>query len=532
MARRSSTDTHGHEVLHLEPTATPVWARAVKWLLLAAVVGLALFVTQRLVEGGLWLAVVGVALVTMAIVAVYATHRAVPMKYLLPGLLFLVCLQIWPIAYTVATSFTNYGDGHALSKQETVESIVANSVREVEGSPRYRLSIAVKEGGDIATGDLVYLLTDPEGRSRVGSKDGLEDLPEEGVEKTTTGKITAAPGYRILNAREINARSQDIAEFAVPTQGGGGIKAVGLSEAFEGKPSVTYDEASDTLTDTTTGRRYVARDAQWVPEDGQGEPFAQGWKENVGFKNFETVLTNPTIRAGFAKIFAWNVAFSLISVLSTFFLGMLLALLFNDPRLKGKAIYRSLLILPYAIPGFVTALVWMFMFNQDFGLINQLTGLDVDWLGNQWAARAAILLTNLWLGFPYTFIVCTGALQSIPGDVREAARIDGAGPVRTLWSIVMPLLLVAVGPLLIASFAFNFNNFGLIFLMTGGGPFESDNTSIGSTDLLITYAYRLAFSGVNPDYGLASTVSIFIFAIVAVLSYSGFRRTKALEEVN
>ena len=96
----------------------------------------------------------------------------------------------------------------------------------------------------------------------------------------------------------------------------------------------------------------------------------------------------------------------------------------------------------------------------------------------------------------------------------------------------MPLLLVAVGPLLIASFAFNFNNFGLIYLLTGGGPFEADNTSIGATDLLITYAFRLAFSGVSPNMGLAAAVSIFIFFIVAIMSYSGFRRTKGLEEIN
>jgi len=172
------------------------------------------------------------------------------------------------------------------------------------------------------------------------------------------------------------------------------------------------------------------------------------------------------------------------------------------------------------------------MFNQDFGLINQLTHLDVDWLGNPWAAKAAILITNLWLGFPYTFIVCTGALQSIPGDVLEAAKIDGASALRTMRSIIMPLLMVAIGPLMIASFAFNFNNFGLIYLLTLGGPFESENSSIGSTDLLITYAYRLAFSGVKPNYGLAATVSIFIFAIVALITYQGFRRTKSLEEVN
>ena len=172
------------------------------------------------------------------------------------------------------------------------------------------------------------------------------------------------------------------------------------------------------------------------------------------------------------------------------------------------------------------------MFNQDFGLINSLSGLNIDWLGNGWWAKVAILLTNLWLGFPYMFLVCTGALQSVPGDVKEAAKIDGASAVRTLRSIIMPLLLVAVGPLLIASFAFNFNNFSLIFLLTKGGPFNASDTTIGETDLLITYAFRLAFESGSPNIGLASAVCIFIFFIVAAMSYSGFRRTKSLEEVN
>ena len=102
---------------------------------------------------------------------------------------------------------------------------------------------------------------------------------------------------------------------------------------------------------------------------------------------------------------------------------MLLALLFNDDRLRGKGFYRSLLILPYAIPGFVTSLVWASMFNQEFGLVNSLTRLNVDWLGDPWAAKAAILITNLWLGFPYMFLVCTLPVDFT--DVREAAKIDG-----------------------------------------------------------------------------------------------------------
>lgn len=503
---------------------------ALRWLLIVAVLVLLLDVSVRLVHAGNWEAVVGAAFLALAILVVYSTRHAVPLKYLFPGLVFLVTLQIWPIMYTVATSFTNYGDGHAISKQESIRAIVTNSVIEVPGTPRYKVAVAVPKGTSKLTGKAVYLLTDPQGATFVGDKSGLRALPANEVQKSPTGKITSATGYDILTPIEVNRR-RDLNDFAVPTTDGGGIKRVGLSEAFVGKATVRYDPATDTLIDNS-GKKYVAKNAMWVPQDGQGQAFPQGWKANVGFKNFQSVLTDPTLRAGFLKILTWNIAFAAVSVISTFLLGMLLALLLNDPKLKGKGLYRSLLILPYALPGFVTALVWASMFNQDFGLINQLTGLHVDWLGNPWAAKAAILLTNLWLGFPYMFIVCTGALQSIPNDVREAAKIDGVSSFRMLRSITMPLLLVAVGPLLIASFAFNFNNFGLIFLLTGGGPFEAQNTSIGSSDLLITYAYRLAFSGVSPNYGFAATVSIFIFAIVALMSYQGFRHTKALEEVN
>ncbi|AKU15719.1 ABC transporter permease subunit [Luteipulveratus mongoliensis] len=517
----------------LGPVKTPIWAIALKWLTIGAAIALAFYVATRLADDGHWLAVSMVAMVAIAILAIYGTRRAVPLKYLLPGLLLCLGFQVWPIAYTVMTSFTNYGDGHLVSKQDATEQNIAYSVREVTGAPRYQLSVAVKAGDPITTGDPHYLLTAPDKKTYDGTATGLEPLDPKGLVRLGAGRITQAPGFTVLTPRQVNARS-DLTKFAVPTDDGGGIKAVGLSEAFEGKPTLVWDKGANTLTDSATKpkRVYVAKNAQWVPQNGQGEALPVGWKENVGLDNLNEVATNSTIRTGFLKIFAWNIVFAILSVATTFILGMLIALLFNDRRLKGRSVFRSLLILPYAIPSFVTALVWASMFNQDFGLINDLTGLNIDWLGNAWAAKAAILITNLWLGFPYFFIVCTGALQSIPADVMEAAKVDGASPWRTLRSITTPLLMVAVGPLLIASFAFNFNNFGLIYLMTKGGPFVEGDATIGSTDLLITYAFRLAFSGNNPNYGLASMVSIFIFVIVALISIPAFRRTKALEEVN
>lgn len=513
----------------LPPAKSAPWAIAVKWVAVAAALALCLYLVTKLASAGYSLAVVGVAFVAMAVLVVYGTRRSVPAKYLLPGLLLLVGLQVWPIAYTAATSFTNYGQGHLVSKEEATKQNIAYSVQQVPGSPTYNLSVAVKEGQDVTKGDLYFLLADEKGNKLVGDAKGT--APLAGATEMSLGRITSAEGFHILNLGEANRR-KDLSAFAVPTDDGGGIKASGATQAFEGKPALRLDEAKDELVDSSTGTVYVAKNARWEPKNGNGSPLAVGWKENVGLKNYTSLFTNPTLRSGFLGIFAWNIAFAVLSVLTTFVLGMLLALLLNDPRMKGKAIYRSLLILPYAVPVFVSALVWASMFNQEFGLINTMTGLDIDWMGDPWAARAAILLVNLWLGFPYMFVVCTGALQSLPGDIMEAARIDGAGPIRTLRSITMPLLLVAVGPLLIASFAFNFNNFGLIYLVTKGAPFVGGDTQIGSTDLLITYAFRLAMDGTSPNFGFASAIAVVIFIIVALLSFPGFLRSKALEEVN
>lgn len=514
----------------LPPAKSPVWAKILKWALIVAALALCFYIATKLADEGYSLAVVGTAFVAMAILVIYGTRKGVAAKYLFPGLILLLGLQLWPIVYTAATSFTNYGQGHLVSKEEATKQDVAYSVQQVPGSQTYGLSVAVKDGDDVATGPLHFLLTDEKGKNFVGDSKGLQPLT--GTTEMGVGHLKKAEGYRILKLGEANKR-KDLSNFAVPTDGGHGIKASGVTQAFEGEPTLKWDKAKNIITDSATGTIYVERDARWVPKNGSSaSALPVGWKQGVGLKNYTDLFTNKTIRKGFLGIFAWNMAFAILSVLTTFVLGMLLALLLNDPRIKGRSIYRSLLILPYAVPVFVSALVWASMFNQDYGLINNMTGLHVDWFGNPWAARTAILLTNLWLGFPYMFIVCTGALQSIPGDVMEAARIDGAGPIRTLRSITMPLLLVAVGPLLIASFAFNFNNFGLIYLLTKGGPFVGDSAQIGSTDLLITYAYRLAIDGTNPNFGLASAVAVVIFIIVALLSFPGFLRSKALEEVN
>jgi arabinogalactan oligomer/maltooligosaccharide transport system permease protein len=317
----------------------------------------------------------------------------------------------------------------------------------------------------------------------------------------------------------------------VPTANGAIVPA-GLTRAFEGAPQRAYDAACDCIKDAKSGQTWTANDKDGLFVDDKGDKLAQGWQVNVGLRNFADVLTNKLIAKYFFRTLLWNFAFAALTVGLTFSLGLLVAIVLNHERLKGQRLYRSLLILPYAMPAFAMLLLWRDMFNTDFGLINRLLHSEVNWFGKPVTAMIAVLLVQLWMGYPYMFLVCTGALQSIPGDLKEAASVDGAKPIYAFRTIIFPLLLVALAPLLIASFAFNFNNFNAIFMVSEGGPFPPDNSQIGATDLLITYTYRLAFGSQGAQYGFAAAVSVFIFLIVAVFSIVGFRRTRALEEVN
>jgi arabinogalactan oligomer/maltooligosaccharide transport system permease protein len=387
-------------------------------------------------------------------------------------------------------------------------------VTQVPGSKEYSLRVGVR--GDA----LVFVLTDPDGKRFLGDRAGLHPLDGDG----------APPGVTLLNLGEAGARSKEITEFAVPTPDGA-IRSSGISRAYEGRAQRRYDKSCDCVVDTVTDHRWYADNGDGSFVDGVGEKLPQGWRVGVGLGNFTRVVTDRAIAKPFLGTLAWNLAFAFGSVFVTFVLGLLCALALHSDRIRGKKLYRVLLVLPYAMPSFAMLLVWRDMFNADFGLINRLFGLSVDWLGDVWTARIAVILVQLWLGYPYMFLVATGALQAIPGELTEAASIDGASPWQRFRRVVLPLLLVALSPLLIASFAYNFNNFNAIYLTTEGGPFPADNPSVGATDLLITYTYRLAFGGQGAQYGFAAAISVYIFAIVALISAVSFRRTRRQEEV-
>ena len=511
-------------------STTTTTGMVVKIVLLGLVLAVAIFAAYPLIEQGQWLGLALVVGVTALLFWIYLSPRRIPAKYLIPGTLFLLAFQVFPVLYTMSTAFTNFGDAHRGSKEDAIRAIEGASITKVEGSTDYRLAIATQ--GDPATGDIVFLLSDPETQaSQVGTPDGLEPLPAEGLQFSPDGNITEAPGYTILTIGAAGAREEDLAEFSVPTPDGA-IVAAGLTRAFEGAPQRAYDEACDCIKDAETGQTWTADGSEGFFVDANGDNLAQGWQVNVGFRNFVDVVTDPLIAKYFFRTLIWNFAFAALTVAITFALGLLVAIVLNHERLKGQRVYRSLLILPYAMPAFAMLLLWRDMFNTDFGLINRMFNLEVNWFGKPLTAMVAVLLVQLWMGYPYMFLVCTGALQSIPGDLKEAASVDGAKPVYAFRTIIFPLLLVALAPLMIASFAFNFNNFNAIYMVSEGGPFPPDNPQIGATDLLITYTYRLAFGAQGAQYGFAAAITILIMLIVTIFSIISFRRTRALEEIN
>ena len=207
-------------------------------------------------------------------------------------------------------------------------------------------------------------------------------------------------------------------------------------------------------------------------------------------------------------------------------LGLVLALILNTKGLRGKAIYRVLFILPWAVPNYITALIWKGMFHQQFGVINQVLqifGLDaVSWFEKPVTSFATVLTTNGWLSFPFMMVISLGALQSIPADLYEAARVDGATRWQQFRSITLPSLKPALVPAVILSVIWTFNMFNIIYLVSQGEPG-------GATEILVTQAYKLAFEQYR--YGYAAAYSTVIFLILLAYGTWQNRVTKASEGV-
>jgi arabinogalactan oligomer / maltooligosaccharide transport system permease protein len=257
----------------------------------------------------------------------------------------------------------------------------------------------------------------------------------------------------------------------------------------------------------------------------------------VGFENFVNLFSLPIWTHTFTGVFTWTFIWAILSTVTCFFGGLFMAVVVNSNRVKGKKFWRTIFILPWAIPSMISLLVFKTLFNGQFGPISQflvdigLTAERIGWFtdsNHPNIARATIIVINLWLGFPYFMALMTGVMTSLDKEIYEAAKIDGATRSQEFWKITFPLVLAATAPLLIMSFATNFNNFNVIYFLTEGGPANPNYQFAGSTDILITWIYKLTLD--NRMYNMASVMSILIFLIIGSISAWNFTRTKQFKE--
>ncbi|WP_186579876.1 sugar ABC transporter permease [Aquibacillus kalidii] len=254
--------------------------------------------------------------------------------------------------------------------------------------------------------------------------------------------------------------------------------------------------------------------------------------EWVGFENFKSLLTVPIWRNTFFSVLAWTLIWTFVATTLQIGLAMYLAVIVNDSRMRFKRLIRTVLILPWAVPGFVTILIFSALFNDNFGAINRdilmpLFGSGIPWLSDPFWAKVALIAIQIWLGFPFVFALFTGVLQSISSEWYEAADMDGASRFQKFRNITFPHLMFATAPLLILQYAQNFNNFNIIYLFNQGGP-AVKNQNAGGTDILISWVYDLTFE--SSQFSIAAAISLILGLIVAVFAFFQFRKTASFKE--
>jgi maltose/maltodextrin transport system permease protein len=257
---------------------------------------------------------------------------------------------------------------------------------------------------------------------------------------------------------------------------------------------------------------------------------------NIGFGNYVRMFSDPDFRKPFLAIFGWTLAFATLTVVFALIIGMTLAVVLNWEALRFRTLYRTLLFLPYAVPGFISILVFKGLFNQNFGEINAildaLFGIKPAWFADPLLAKVMLLIVNTWLGYPFVMVLCSGLIKAIPADLYEASAIAGAKPLTNFFKITAPLIVKPLMPLLIAAFAYNFNNFVVITLLTNGRPdFLNTKIPAGTTDILVSYTYRIAFQDSGQNFGLAAAISTMIFFMVALLSLAHLRIARVNQDI-
>ena len=549
---------------------------------------IALFVVYWLYVGGS----PGLALACTAGFAltfyVYTSRRTYAHRYLFPGIAGIALFIVLPVVYTIWIAFTNYSSKHLLTFERATEVFLGEAyprddVRyqftlHADGAAfRLVLQTGEEEAGEpsdaapVTDGSGASAGSDTAGsgsstgsgsdtataRTDVGSGSAVspaptapaptrkpatyvtkQALPLTGtVEQSVAVVPLAGSGFtpgEALPLKDVIAHREAIRAITVQLPDGSVATMESLREFTPRAP--LYRRAADgSLTNQKTGERLAPNFRTGFYESPTGAQIAPGFRTYVAADNYKRAFTDEGFRGPFLRVFLWTVAFATLSVTLVVALGLLLAELLSWEGLRFAAVYRVLLFLPYAVPGFISILVFKGLFNRNFGEINlildTLFGIRPNWFGDAWLARIMILIVNTWLGYPYFMLMGMGLQKSIPRDLYEASALAGAGPLTNFLKITWPLIRKPLMPLVIAAFAYNFNNFVVIYLLTLGRPdFLDTAVPAGETDILVSYTYRIAFEDSGQNFGLAATVATLIFVVVAILSIVNLRLSKATVE--
>jgi len=440
-------------------------------------------------------------------------------RWLAAALVMVLLFTIYPIFYTFYLSFTNMSGGHLLTKAQAV-SRLSREMYSPEDSKPWSWT-AYKRGNDY-----LLLLKEDEGfvKIRPGS------LPDD-IDIPSSGAPNEIDGFTKMNLAETmqNLSTLGQIQFGRPPET---VMIISMQEVAVQLPAFTYDSGADRFTDNRSGESFSPIRGTYT--SSSGKTLTPGYMVGIGWENYRRFLGNPGFLKPVFGVLVWNILFSLLSVLISFGIGLLIALLFND--LKYKRIIRSLLIIPYPIPVLVSIMIWKALLNENMGLVTttiaSIFGVTPMFFTNVMLTRIALIMINVYLSYPYFYVLTSGALKSISTELFEAAAIDGAGPFTVVRKIVLPLLMRILAPLVIASFCFNFNNFTLVWGFNAGLPAMADTAvPMGYTDLLISFIYRLGFSSSGAaDYGFIAAISVMLFVLVALMVFFQTLNLKTMKD--
>jgi len=481
-----------------------------------------LWMVLGLYRAGQPLVAIGVMAFGFTALMVYGTATSVAWRYLFPGVAGMLLFVAFPLVYTVQIGFTNYSSANLLEFERARDFLLAQTTAEearvfdvtlhADGAS-HRLLLSSRQGaGKLVTPALALR--------------GAATAQVIPLQPAGTAPALGEP----VALRDVIALRDSLMPLRLQGPDAALLRYAGLREFAPLEPLWTA-AADGALTQTATGKLYTPNRSSGYFENTEGERVSPGFKVSIGLANYNRMLFDPDFRGPFVSIFIWTVLFAGLTVVFAGGLGLTLAVLLNWEALPRRTLYRTLLFLPYAVPGFISILVFKGLFNQNFGEINgilhALFGVRPAWFADPLLAKAMLLIVNTWLGFPYFMILCTGLIKAIPADLYEASAIVGAKPLDNFFKITVPLILKPLTPLLISAFAFNFNNFVLISLLTDGRPdFLNTKLPAGTTDILVSYTYRIAFTDAGQNFGLAAAISTIIFALVAVMALLQLKATQ------